>query len=79
MSIVLPPDFLLTRQQLADLLKLHPVTLKKLGDKGPQSIKIGGAVRYRPQDVEAWLASIGGSPRRRGRPRKSQQQPLIAA
>lgn len=25
---------------------------------GPQAIKVGSLVRYRPEDVESWLASL---------------------
>jgi excisionase family DNA binding protein len=29
---------------------------------GPPSIKVGGAIRYRPEDVEAWLESRTAAP-----------------
>ena len=48
-----------TTQQAAEYLGLKPHTLEKwrtTGDRVP-FIYAGGAVRYRPADVEAWLDS----------------------
>lgn len=44
-------------------LSLASVRRWRLLRQGPRYIKIGAAVRYRPQDVVAWLASrpAGGS------------------
>lgn len=54
------PETLLTSDQVASWLGIRRCTLEKarstrLGDFPPY-IRIGRAVRYRPADVEAWLA-----------------------
>jgi predicted DNA-binding transcriptional regulator AlpA len=69
------PTLLLTTTQVAEILQLHPVTLKKLRGKGggPAFVKIGHSIRYRADDVNMWLDTLGGAPRRRGRPLKSQR------
>lgn len=52
-------DTLLTEKQLAEIFSLSDVTLRiwRTKGKGPPHVKIGGAVRYREKDVEAWIAS----------------------
>jgi excisionase family DNA binding protein len=48
---------LLTVQELADLLQVPPKTMytwRYKGD-GPRSVMVGRHLRYRPQDVAAWL------------------------
>ncbi len=64
---------LLTSEQLSDLLDEHPVTTRRRRQTGtgPRFIKIGSKVRYRLEDVQAWLDGlpVGGAPKR-GRPRK---------
>ena len=49
---------LLTLAEVAILLRVPDATLRywRHCDKGPVSYKIGRHVRYRRQDVEAWLA-----------------------
>lgn len=83
---------LLTPQQLADLLGLSVQTLynrRSLGASMPPAVRIGTKVRFRPRDVEDWLAglevnkpapvptaadeSAPPSARRRGRPTKAEQ------
>ena len=51
------PEFL-TETALADRLALSRRTLQMWRHKGggPRFVKMGGAVRYRWRDVEAWLA-----------------------
>ena len=52
------PD-LMTTQQAAGYVRLGTSTLNKLrltGD-GPRYAKLGGAVRYRRMDLDAWLDS----------------------
>jgi hypothetical protein len=41
-------------------------TLQKdrLSGRGPRYYKIGGAIRYRRSDIEAWLAACAREPRR---------------
>jgi excisionase family DNA binding protein len=50
---------LLTQEEAADLLKLSVRTIERLrvSGGGPKFLKIRNSVRYRPADVEAWLAS----------------------
>jgi predicted DNA-binding transcriptional regulator AlpA len=57
---------LLTEVDLSKHLSVSLATLRRwrLDKRGPQYIKVGALVRYRPEDVESWLASrpVGGSP-----------------
>ncbi len=49
---------LLTTDQLAAELGVHPMTLaawRMVDGQGPPFVKVGSAVRYRRSDVEAWL------------------------
>jgi excisionase family DNA binding protein len=50
---------LLTQDEAAELLKLSVRTVERLrvSGTGPKFLKIFRSVRYRPSDVEAWLAS----------------------
>ena len=50
---------LLTQNEAAELLKLSVRTVERLRvtGTGPKFLKIRNSVRYRPADVEAWLAS----------------------
>lgn len=50
-------DPLLTTQQLADYLQKPVSTLYqwRYRSEGPRGIKVGGNVRYRLSDVQAWL------------------------
>lgn len=53
---------LLTDQDLAEILGItaQAVTIRRLRGEGPPWLKLGASkaspVRYRPEDVEAWLA-----------------------
>ena len=51
---------LLTTTEAADLLELHPVTLKqyRVDNIGPSYVKIGHRVRYRRADLVAWMTTI---------------------
>ncbi len=52
------PAPLWTEQQLADYLGISvrtPQQWRQRGD-GPQYLKVGASVRYRPVDVDRWLA-----------------------
>ena len=58
---------LLNEHDLARLTALSVASVRRwrLLRQGPQFVKIGAAVRYRPEDVSAWLQSRptgGGSP-----------------
>lgn len=50
---------ILTTKEAADLVKLGKPTLERfrLTGEGPPYCKLGGAVRYRRCDLEAWLES----------------------
>ena len=50
----------LTERQLSDAIAIKVATLRKwrLTDRGPKFLKVGGTlVRYRTEDVQAWLES----------------------
>jgi predicted DNA-binding transcriptional regulator AlpA len=54
-----PEIVLLNEFAVAEMLRLSVATIRRwrLLRQGPKYIKIGAAVRYRPEDVSAWLAS----------------------
>ena len=53
-----PRDALLTAKDLAGLLNVDIRTLRRLRHLGdvPKPITVGGVLRWRPDDVDAWLA-----------------------
>jgi predicted DNA-binding transcriptional regulator AlpA len=53
-------DTLLTETQVSDVLQVSLACLRRwrLRGEGPQYIKVGPLVRYRPQDLDGWLASL---------------------
>jgi excisionase family DNA binding protein len=75
---------LLTEDDVAKQLNLSLASLRRwrLEKRGPQFIKVGSLVRYRPEDVEAWLLSLptGGSikPATRAQPDLSDARPRVA-
>jgi predicted DNA-binding transcriptional regulator AlpA len=56
---------LLVEEEVAQRLQVSLASVRRwrLERRGPQFIKVGALVRYRPEDVESWLASLptGGS------------------
>jgi predicted DNA-binding transcriptional regulator AlpA len=50
---------LLNEHQVAKFLQLSVASVRRWGlfRTGPKYLKIGAAVRYRREDVEAWLSS----------------------
>lgn len=56
---------LLTEDKVADHLNVSLASVRRwrLEHRGPRYIKVGSLVRYRPEDVESWLAALptGGS------------------
>ena len=64
---------LLTEQEVSRQLQVSLATLRRwrLERRGPKFIKVSSLVRYRPEELEAWLASqpVGGASdlRRAGR------------
>lgn len=57
---------LLSPQELASYLGVPVRTLYQWRYKGlgPPGLRIGRHVRYRPEDVEAWLDRVGGAGQR---------------
>jgi predicted DNA-binding transcriptional regulator AlpA len=58
------PENLLNEHDVARVTALSVASVRRwrLFGQGPQYLKIGAAVRYKPQDLEAWLESrpVGG-------------------
>lgn len=50
---------ILTTQEAAKYVRLSKPTLERfrISGDGPRFAKLGGAVRYRADDLDAWLAS----------------------
>jgi len=51
---------LLTEEDVAKQLHCSVASLRRwrLEMRGPQFIKVGSLVRYRPEELEAWLAAL---------------------
>jgi predicted DNA-binding transcriptional regulator AlpA len=51
------PQRLLNEHQVADSCSISVLTLRKWRSegRGPRYVKIGALVRYRPEDVDAWI------------------------
>lgn len=51
---------LLTEEDVAKQLHISVASLRRwrLERRGPQFIKVGSLVRYRPEELEAWLAAL---------------------
>lgn len=60
---------LLTLDELAVLLRVKPRTLRRHHDAGkiPPAIRIGTALRWSREAIEAWIRQGGGVPRRTSR------------
>ena len=52
---------LMTEHEVAELLRLTRQTLSRwrAEDRGPAFLKIEGTIRYRREDVQAWLDKSG--------------------
>jgi predicted DNA-binding transcriptional regulator AlpA len=50
---------LLNEHEVADSCSISVLTLRKWRSqrRGPQFVKIGALVRYRPDDVDAWITA----------------------
>lgn len=50
---------LMTEQEVSKRLTVSVASLRRwrLVQRGPAFLKVGSLVRYRPEDLEAWLAS----------------------
>jgi predicted DNA-binding transcriptional regulator AlpA len=66
MAITRINDQLLNEQEVARITGLSLATVRRwrLLGTGPQYLKIGAAVRYRPSDFQSWMNSLprGGKP-----------------
>ena len=51
---------LLTEEEVAEQLHVSVASLKRwrLERRGPQFIKVGSLVRYRPEELETWLTAL---------------------
>lgn len=51
---------LLTEDEVAQQLSVSLASLRRwrLERRGPRFMKLGSLVRYQPQDLETWLASL---------------------
>ena len=61
---------LLNTQEVADLLQVAPITLRKwrLLGRGPRFARLGANVRYQEVDVTAWVAARKTSSTSEARP-----------
>lgn len=50
---------MLTKNELAEELKISVVTINRLLAKGLPKVKVGGQVRFIYEDVEKWLKNGG--------------------
>jgi excisionase family DNA binding protein len=51
---------LLTEQELAKRLNVSLASVRRwrVNGRGPLFVKVGALVRYRPEDVDAWLGGL---------------------
>jgi excisionase family DNA binding protein len=51
---------LLTEQELAKRLNVSLASVRRwrINGRGPLFVKVGALVRYRPEDVDAWLGEL---------------------
>jgi excisionase family DNA binding protein len=62
---------LLTIRELADWLNVAPQTIhgwRYKGEPSPRALKLGNRLRFRRDDVEAWIAEQSEQPMHSGRP-----------
>ena len=56
----------LNEQELSKRLNVSVATLRRwrLEKRGPMFVKVGSLVRYRPEDLDSWMAALptGGDP-----------------
>jgi excisionase family DNA binding protein len=60
---------LLTMRDLAQILQCHPRTVANLvaRNAGPPALRIGGLLRFYPDDVDQWFADLRDAPADRPR------------
>jgi len=57
-SLAFVPEPLLDTVEAAAVMKIHPKTLQKLARRGNiHGIRVGKLWRFRPSDIQAWIAS----------------------
>jgi len=59
----------MTEKEVAGQLNVGLASLRRwrLEGRGPQFVKVGALVRYRPEDLEQWMAALptgGAAPQR---------------
>ena len=54
------PDHLITEKQFAEMLKRSVATIRRdrRAGRGPKFIRIGRQIRYRLEDVQAYIAGL---------------------
>ena len=56
----------LTEQEVSQRVNVSVATLRRwrLEKRGPVFVKVGSLVRYRPEDLDSWVATLptGGDP-----------------
>ena len=56
----------LNEQEVSKRLNISVATLRRwrLEKRGPMFVKVGSLVRYRPEDLDSWVAALptGGDP-----------------
>jgi len=65
---------LMTEAEVSKRLNVSVASLRRwrLLSRGPQFVKVGALVRYRPEDLDSWIAAqpTGGDGIRRGAERR---------
>ena len=58
-AVICMEDFL-TEKEVAKQIRVSLASLRRwrLVQRGPRFVKVGALVRYRPQDLEQWMASL---------------------
>jgi len=53
-------DSFLNEQEVSKRLNVSVATLRRwrLEKRGPMFVKVGSLVRYRPEDLDAWVAAL---------------------
>ena len=59
MTITYSPRRLLTENEVADVLHVEPPTLRRWrwAGTGPRFVKLNSAVRYHPEDINAFVTA----------------------
>lgn len=70
-GVTSPTQATMTLAELADHLSVTPQALYDLRSKGrgPRGFRVGRQLRFRPAEVEAWIAGMEAADGERHRPR----------